>query len=212
MVYDMEHGYRVCILLVLCMLSAAGSAGCLSGVFGPAPSYHQSATPAPSQPPAASATIADEALQPADLPSDYILRDRSMVAYGEVSQLDRDLGWRQGYEISYYRLDKKHDDMTDISQLISTYTPENINEVYRIKHDALVPGGDNASGYQVPFPIIGDQSSAWKHSAGSSPGDITTYSVIFVKNNIYEQITMAGTTTDYEVLKTLAQAAAGRIR
>lgn len=207
----MEYRYRVFFLLILVVLVSAGSAGCLSSVFGPAPTYNQPATATPSQTPAANATIDEMALQPADLPSDYILRDRSLVAYGGISQLDRDLGWRQGYEVSYYRMDKKHDDMTNVIQQISTYTQENINEVYRIKRDALVPAGYNTSGYQVPFPVIGDQSLAWKESTGNSPGDITAYSVIFVKSNVFEQISMKGTTTDYEVLKTLAQAAAGRI-
>ena len=43
-------------------------------------------------------------------------------------------------------------------------------------------------------------------------GDITSYSVIFVKKNVFEQMHMEGTTTDYEVLKTIAQTAAGRIQ
>jgi hypothetical protein len=211
MVYGMECGYRALTLMILCTLVSVGSAGCLSGVFGPAPSYNQPATVTPSPAITASPTIDNLALQPADLPSDYILRDRSLVAYGEISQLDRDLGWRQGYQVSYYRLDKKHDDRTDVIQLISTYTPENINEVYRIKQDALVPAGYNATGYQVPFPIIGDQSIAWKETTGSPQGDITSYSVIFVKSNVFEQIGMEGTTTDYEVLKSIAQTAAGKI-
>ena len=134
-----------------------------------------------------------------------------MVGYGGISQLDDDLGWRQGYQVSFYRLDRKHDDMTDIIQLISTYSPENINAVYRLKRDALVPAGYNASSYQVPFPIIGDQSVAWRETAGSPQDNITSYSVIFVKNNVFEQITMKGTTTDYEKLKTIAQVAATRV-
>ena len=56
-----------------------------------------------------------------------------MIGYGGISQLDQDLGWQQGYQVSFYRLDKKHDDMTTISQPISTYTPDNINAVYRVK-------------------------------------------------------------------------------
>lgn len=207
----MEYGYRVSVMLITCVLASAGSAGCLSGLFGPAPSYNQpaAATPVPTQ--AGNATISEMALQPADMPADYILRDRSLTAYGGISQLDRDLGWRQGYEVSYYRLDKKHDDRTDVSQQISTYDPENINAVFRIKRDALVPAGYNTSGYQVPFPIIGDQSIAWKESPGTAAGDSSTYSVIFAKNNVFEQITMTGTTTDYEVLRTIAQTAAARI-
>jgi hypothetical protein len=211
MLYDMESGYRVFFLLILVVLMLAGAAGCLSVVSGPAPSSSQPASVQPSPAPGTGATIADLALQASDLPSDYLLRDRTAIGYGGISQLDHDLGWRQGYQVSFYRLDKKYDDMTDIIQLISTYAPENINAVYRIKRDALVPAGYNASGYQVPFPIIGDQSVAWRETAGSPQDNITSYSVIFVKNNVFEQITMEGTTTDYEVLKTIAQVAASRI-
>jgi hypothetical protein len=212
MQYGMEYGYRVFFILALCTIVSAGSAGCLSSVFGPAPSYNQPAAVVPSPTTAPSTGISDLALQPTDLPSDYILLDRSLIAYGGISQLDRDLGWRQGYQVSFYRLDKKHDDMTDVSQQISMYTPENINEVFRIKRDALMPAGDNTSGYQIPFPIIGDQSVAWRDSVVGPNGDITSYSVIFVKKNVFEQMHMEGTTTDYEVLKTIAQTAAGRIQ
>jgi hypothetical protein len=211
MVYDMEYKYRVFSFLILGVLVSAGSAGCLSGVFGPAPAYNQPVTATPSQTAAANATISDMALQPADLPPDYILQDRSLAAYGGISQIDRGLGWQQGYEVSYYRMDKKHDDMTDIIQQISTYEPANINLVYRIKHDALLPAGDNASGYQIPFPITGDQSAAWRTTTGSQTGSITSYNLIFVKNNVFEQITMEGTTTDSELLKAIGQAAAARI-
>jgi hypothetical protein len=34
-----------------------------------------------------------------------------------------------------------------------------------------------------------------------------TYTVIFTKKNVFEKITMAGTNTDYETLKRLAQRA-----
>jgi hypothetical protein len=207
----MEYRDRVVILLTLCVLASAGSAGCLSGGFGATPTYSQAATVSPSPVTTPGTAISDKALQLTDLPSGYILRDRSVVAYGEVSQLDRDLGWRQGYQVSFYRLDKKHDDMTDLSQVIGIYPPENINEVFRIQRDALMPAGYNASGYQIPFPIIGEQSVAWKESTGSSQGNVTAYTVIFVKKNVFEQIHMEGTTTDSEVLKTLSQLAAGRI-
>ena len=52
------------------------------------------------KPPRLPEQSSDMALQPSDLPSDYILQDRSVMAVPEVSQLARELGWRQGY----YRL------------------------------------------------------------------------------------------------------------
>jgi hypothetical protein len=212
MLYDMESGYRVVFLLILVVLMLTGAAGCLSSVSGPVPSSSQPASLQPSPAPATGVTIADLALQASDLPSDYLLRDRTVIGYGGISQLDHDLGWQQGYRVSFYRLDKKHDEMTAISQQISIYPPDNINAVYRLTRDAIVPSGYNASGYQIPFPVIGDQSVAWRETADRPKDNITSYSVIFVKNNVVEQITLEGTTTDYELLKTIAQDAAARIQ
>jgi hypothetical protein len=208
----MEYRSPVFFILALCVFVSAGSAGCLSGAFGPGPSLPPPATVTPFQTTGPGTAIADLALQVSDLPSGFILRDRSAVGYSGISQLDRGLGWQQGYQVSFYHLDRSHGDMTDISQMISTYDPGHINLVYRLRHDALLPAGNNASSYQIPFPIIGDQSAAWRETTGSLPGDITSYNVIFVKNNVFEQITMDGTATDYEMLKTLAQEAAVRIQ
>ena len=211
MLYDMESGYRVFFLLILVVLMLAGAAGCLSVVSGPVPSSSQPASILPSPAPGTGATIADLALQASDLPSDYLLRDRTVIGYGGISQLDHDLGWQQGYRVSFYRLDKKHDEMTTISQQIGIYSPDNINAVYRLTENAIVPSGYNASSYQIPFPVIGDRSVAWRETAGSPQDNITSYSVIFVKNNVLERITMEGTTTDYEELQTIALDAAARI-
>jgi len=207
----MESGYQVFFLLILCVMVMAGSAGCISVVTGPAPPSGQPISVQPSPAPGTGATIADLALQASDLPSDYILRDRSVIGYGGISQLDHDLDWQQGYRTSFYRLDKKHDDMTTISQQISIYPPDNINAVYRLTGNAIVPSGYNASGYQIPFPTIGDQSVAWRETADSPQDTITSYNVIFVKNTVLERITLEGTTTDYELFRTIAQDAATRI-
>ena len=211
MQYDMEYGIHRSFLLILCVLVSAGSAGCLATVFGPAPLHTPAVTITPVQTAAATTSISSLALGASDLPSDYILRDRSRIAYDETGQVDRELGWRQGYQVSYYRMDRRHDDMTDIDQEIGIYSQDTINAVFRLKLDERVPATYNVSGYQVPFPIIGDQSVAWKVNSIRPQGNITSYSVIFTKDEVFEQITMKGTTTDYEALKTLAQTAAERI-
>jgi hypothetical protein len=64
----------------------------------------------------------------------------------------------------------------------------------------------------VPFPVTGERSIAWREvrTVGTIP--VVTYSVIFTKKNVYEKISMTGTSTDYELLRELAMTAAGRIR
>ncbi len=214
MVYGMERGYRSCILLAMVTVMCAGSAGCLSSPNGPAP--HDNVTaPAASfttESPVASVPVADMALQLSDLPSGYILRDRSVIAYAGAGQLARDLGWRQGYQVSFYRLDKKENAMTEITQEIDIYPPDTIREAYTLGEETLLPAEDNATDYQVPFPLLGDRSVAWRVVRDGDQGTIITYSVIFTRNNVYERISMGGTTTDYETLRDIARKAESKIQ
>jgi hypothetical protein len=210
----MECGYRSYVLLAILTVMCAGSAGCLSSLFGQAPHYNTTtpvATPA-MESPVATLPVADMALQLSDMPSDYILRDRTAIAYAGVSQVFRDLGWRHGYLVSYYRMDKDVDDITGIIQEINVYPLDNVKEVYTLQKEALLPPEDNATDYQVPFPIQGDRSIAWRETRSGDHGTIVTYTVIFTKKNVYEKISMTGTTTDYETLKDIAQKAVAGIR
>lgn len=144
------------------------------------------------------------ALQPADLPSEYILRDRSVMALPEVSQLGRSLGWRQGYFVSFHRMNSDTNDNTRIHQSISIFSPDNINGVFLLEKDELKnqpePPG---SRYEIPFPAAGEQSIAFRETTPSDPERPVTYTVIFTKKNVFEKITMSGTSTDYETLKRL---------
>jgi len=162
--------------------------------------------------PVSTLPAADMALQLPDLPSDYILRDRTAIAYAGISPVFRDLGWRQGYQVSYYRMNKDVDDITTIIQEINLYPLDNVKEVYSLEKEALLPPDDNATDYQVPFPLQGDRSVAWRETRSGDHGTIVTYTVIFTKKNVYEKISMTGTTTDYETLKDIAQKAVSKIR
>ncbi|MDD1693735.1 MAG: hypothetical protein LUQ71_03330 [Methanoregula sp.] len=212
----MERGYRSYILLAFLTCICTASAGCLSGLSGS--SHYDTATilvtPALPTPESPIATIpaADMALQLTDMPPDYVLRDRTASAYAGVSRIFRDLGWLQGYQVSFYRLDKDRDDMTGISQEIGVYPLDTVKEVYAIEKEALLPPDDSATDYQVPFPQQGDRSIAWREIRTIDHTTFVTYTVIFTKKNVYEKISMTGTTTDYEILKDITQKAAGKIR
>jgi hypothetical protein len=150
----------------------------------------------------------DMALQPADLPSDYTLQDRTVISLPEVSQLARQLGWQQGYYVSFYRRNGDNEIVTRIWQSVSIFFSDDINGVYllekeELKKEYLTPG----TRYEIPFPAIGERSIAFRETNPLDPERPVSYTVVFTKKNVYEKITMSGTSTDYELLKRLAQRA-----
>jgi len=153
------------------------------------------------------------ALQLSDMQSDYIIKDRSVMISPEITQLTRDLGWRQGYFVSFYRINKEKDDQTGIRQSINIFPLENMNKVFSIEKEDMK---SRASGLitfnEIPFPTIGDSSIAFRATNTNDPYNSVVYSVLFTKNDVYEKITMMGTTTDYEALKTIVLKAVEKIR
>lgn len=201
--------------LILVLIFFVCSSGCLStqsekpaALPGPIPTLQPT-------PESETSTIppSDMALQLTDIPSDYILKDRSVVVSPEVTQLTRDLGWRQGYFVSFYRINKEKDDQTGIRQSINIFPLENMNKVFSIEKEDMKSRADGSGTlYEIPFPAIGDTSIAFRGSNVNDPYYFAVYSVLFTKKNVYEKITMTGTSTDYEVLKDIAQRAAEKIR
>jgi hypothetical protein len=201
------------IALILVVQLAICSAGCLS----PAPAAPVPQAPLPVTTPvpestSATVTPGSMALQLTDVPSDYLLKDRTVTAYSEVSPLAHDLGWRQGYTVRFYRMNREKDDLTGISQSISVYPPENIGKVYALETEGILSGLNGSTRYEIPFPIIGDKSIAFRETRAGDPQDFAVYTVIFKKKNVFETITMGGTSTDYETLKDVVQKAADRIQ
>ena len=206
--------------LALMLTSLLCSSGCMSTLFEkPAPSI----VPAPGialptvimTPVSEKATIplSDIALNLTALPSDYILKDRSVMVSPEVTQITRDLGWKEGYFASFYRINKEKDDQTSIRQSVSTFPIENMNKVFSIeKEDMKSRANGSSSFYEIPFPPIGDTSIAYRATYIRDSYESVVYTVIFTYKNVYEKITMSGTTTDYEMLKDIAQKSAEKIR
>jgi hypothetical protein len=201
--------------MILILIVGIGSAGCLSSVLGEPP-----ATPVPTiitiiPTPESKTTVitpAGIALQPEDLPGDYNIRDRTVMIASDVSPDLRDIGWIQGYTVSYYWLNQDTDDRTGIRQSISIYPLARMKTIFEVEKENLLSGG-NASFRidEFPFPNTGDNSIAVrKTGTGADPG--MTYTVIFTKKNVFEKITMGGTATDYETLKNVTAVAAAKIR
>ena len=201
------------LALILVVLLAVISAGCLS----PAPALPPQQTPLPATPPTPESTIATihpggMALQLTDVPPDYLIKDRTVIAYAEVSQLAHDLGRQQGYRATFYRMNREKDDITGIRQTINVYPPENMNKVYAIETEGLLSIENGTTRYEIPFPVIGEKSMAFRETRVGDPLDLAVYTVIFKKKNVLETITMGGTTTDYETLKAVVRRAADKIQ
>jgi len=203
--------------LILVMVLVAFS-GCVDSLIGKPQVVPTTATLAPTplpttENPSSTVPVADMALQLPDLPPDYILRDRSVMIRPEVSELTRDLGWRQGYFVSFYRLNAEKDDLTRIRQSISLFALENMKKVFDIeKEDLDSQAVSPVMLDEMPFPPIGSRSVAYRQTDPTDSLHVTTYTVIFTKKNIFETVTMSGTTTDYELLKDVVQKAAAKIQ
>jgi len=215
--YLMHAGYG--ILFALCV-AALVSTGCLSALFPypSVPGQNQTPVSLPSPvpttaSPVSTVPVSQMALQPSDLPSDYILRDRSDITYLEMDQIARNLGWRAGYQVTYYHLNQEQYDMTTINQVIGIYTPTTMNTVFNIRVDALNGQGTGTSQiFELPCPSMGDHTFAYRTNDAQNPLSFSTYSIIFTKKDVYEELNMSGTTTDFELLKSLAQTASARIQ
>lgn len=201
------------LALILVVLLAVITAGCLS----PSPALPPPQTPLPATLPTKESPIATTppgglALQLTDVPPDYLIKDRTVIAYGEVSQIARDLGWQQGYRATFYRMNRDKEDITGIRQTINVYPPENMNKVYAIETEGILSTQNGTTRYEIPFPAIGDKSMAFRETRTGYPLDLAVYTVIFKKKNVLETITMGGTTTDYETLKAVVRKAADKIQ
>jgi hypothetical protein len=214
--------YRTCMqkgtfAIVIVILLFIGSAGCLSSspvaqtTSEPTPTI--TATPTPVGP-VSRIGISGMALQLADIPSDYILKDRSDVPYSKTTQLSRDLGWREGYSVTFYRLNPEKFDMTGLRQTITLYPIQNMNRVFDMAKEEIVSpvNGETGTIFELPLTRIGDQSIAYKRENTSIPNSLPVYTILFVKKDVFETLQMGGTTTDYETLKELARIAVDKIQ
>ena len=153
------------------------------------------------------------ALQLSDLPDGYSIKERSDVSYAEISPMARDEGWKKGYYVSFYRMNVKNYDITGITQQISSYPLNRMTLIFdEVKNNLITRADASVSVTELPFPKTGDRTIALRSVDPNDQYGIITYTVIFTKKDVLEQIEMRGTTTDYEVLKDSAQKAASKIQ
>jgi hypothetical protein len=204
--------YAVIPVMLLCVCIAAGCSYLDEG----APKLPQTNV-SPSLPAPESKTVTVEpsamALQLSDLPDGYIIKERSDVAYADINPLAREEGWKQGYYVAFYRMDVRTYDITGISQQISVYPLDRIRIIFDdVKMNLQSSANTSATLTELPFPKTGDRTIALRTVDANDPYGIMTYTIVFTKKDVLEQIEMRGTTTDYEVLKDIAARAAQKIR
>jgi len=199
---------------VLVILALTFSVGCTTPYEGPAESPPPSIPAVTPLPDSKSATVpaSEMALVLTDIPAEYFVRDRSVMISPEVTQLTRDLGWTGGYFVLFERTGRIKNDRTQVRQALSIFPVENMNKVFTLEKTALSEGATAAGTMdEIPFPATGDRSIAYRATGTADPTQVT-YTVIFSKKNVFERITMTGTSTDYETLKGMVQKAAEKIR
>ena len=205
-----------CAFIVILMSLFIISCGCLSVPFAqPAPSPTPEVTVQPTTAnPVSMSAPSELALQLADIPGDYILKERSDIPYTKTTQIARDLGWRQGYMVTFYRINAAKYDMTGLRQIIELYPLANMNKVFDMAKEAMNLQADSGQVTQNELPIekIGDKSIAYVTENTSAPMRLPVYTILFVKKDVFEKLEMSGTTTDFETLKNLARIAADIIQ
>lgn len=150
------------------------------------------------------------ALQASDLPANYTLVEEFERNASDTREWALGKGWKKGYAISF---ETQRPDARGLDQLISVYPAENItlivpDTVSSFKNWTVED--QNVTVEDLPSPGIGDASSALKLTQAGEPVDY--YIIAFVKYDVYEELYINGTASDYEVLKAVASKAAEKIR
>jgi hypothetical protein len=213
--------------LILAILILAGAAvfaaGCTqaTGLVLPA-------TPVP----VTLSPLRDLALGPADLPACFSLEGQHVRSSGDVGTLARDLGWQDGYTVTY-SCPAEGSDPTIIIQSLAVYPAENIPGIASMV-DRQDRTGSNRAYENLTFP---DQSVVLRGFYGKSvetkdpeisPGtsgedggrgmpETNTISgsdvaeIIIYRGTVFEVLKMNGPETNVTLLKDLAGKALAKI-
>jgi hypothetical protein len=150
------------------------------------------------------------ALQLSDFPTDsgnWTLKERTERTKSDLSNDSIGLGWQRGYYVRYAKVGSQGilEDLTVLEQFVSFYPIENVT----ISMQTSNPSDENTIAEELSKPNIGDDSIAFRVTDASS--GIRSYEIVFAKSNVLETLVMRGTTTDYELLKSLAEKAESKL-
>jgi hypothetical protein len=183
------------------ILAAILLAGC-TGQPQPPAKIVPPTTPQQATPPLAPLEPSQMALQLSDYPQGYSIVERGEKLSSDVTPEARNLGYIKGYTMLVRTIASNNIEYTIIGQTISIYPKENTIKVLAL--------GLNSSWIKLSDPQIGDQSQAFRITDPET--QLNRYIIDFSKNNVFERFIMVGTSTDYELLKSLAQKAVSKIQ
>lgn len=144
-----------------------------------------------------------------DLTEGYMIKERTPRLKSDVSKEALDLGWKEGYYVRYGRRGEDIFDTTSIDLFISIYPIETIQKVIELPKESI----ENATVEELPNPNIGDKRRAFRiTSKDESFNEERVYAIEFIKMDVYVNLVMYGTSTDYEFLKTLAKRIEAKIK
>jgi len=171
------------------------------------PSESQGCTP----PRVATKEMSEMVLQQSDMPADgnWSLKARTERLKVDMGPEALANGWEKGYVVAYLRIGSQGlFDITGVNNGLSIYPLDKISKVIGTGYVSTA----NTTFDEMSKPNIGDDSRAWRVTETDAYGTQTvSYSIEFIKMNVYEYLDMRGTATDFELLKSLAKKAADRV-
>jgi hypothetical protein len=200
------------ILMTVFIIITLGIAGCASQA--PSASPVSTVSPAPVAPTTSEQKLSTLepsrlALQPSEVPAGFTLVEQLERNLSDMRPWAVDKGWKKGY-YAYY--EKNGQDVQYIEQAISVYPIGNISLIVpdTVQGVKNWSAEENLTVEELPVPGIGDFSRALKISKPGEP--VNDYIITFVKYDVFEQMSINGTTADYETLKQVAGTAAAKIK
>jgi len=155
-----------------------------------------------------SIAISSLVLDISDVPEGYSLQDKAPRVRSELSSEGLELGWREGYKISFSKSEDSTFSITSIKQLISKYPLENITKLIIIPEEA-----EGVTVDEIPIEKIGDESKAFKVvNENDFAESFGYYEIQFRKMDILETLIISGTSQNFELLEELAKKAENKIK
>ena len=138
------------------------------------------------------------ALQLSDLPEGYVKGESMTITAEQAAKFHVN----KGYQVQFMN-GSAPSDRTIITQAIFVVPIDEINKRFQNASSTTI-------GTQLSNPDIGESSVALRKENSGQMGEI--FIISFMKKDVIETLMMSGSQSDYEVLKTIAGTASGKIK
>jgi len=196
---------------VLILIIAVFVAGCTSN------SPASTTTPLPTTARLSTVDPSDMALTLSDVPAGFSIVEGSEKTSSDVSQESLGKGWEKGYYVKFQKVNSATGtgipDMEIIEQTISVFPISNLPQVMTMVSTGILQEANaTVTVDQLSNPNIGDVSQAWRIKTQLQGIQLTGFTISYHKKNVWEGLSMVGTSADYATLKNLANVSASKIR